>query len=660
MIFSQTGYDIRSAPCQTLVPTIEKSEPSLSDDVNLPSGSVMEMDVDHGNRQENTVLLNTTMEMTQSTAPEIVTVETKARKTGRKLKSKNKNKEQLNRSCPAEDSQMLDSADSKLSDSSPADTFSQKDNQVLEDVSGPEVSDLCQPKTECKSGITSRIPKLNKAKPGNRQKLPKHTKSKTESCDIVFPVFEDYFNNPEIQFSKDNESGKLPPDEDVADKPGSKITCRRSRTKGRRMSVVNRKTVKSPVSESCRSILDLEEDVMGKYEASKQQQTPKELLLCADEATHTESKHSGRPSSSGNKPQSKIMPATSPGGSPESRCRRTFIIPEVRDSTALKGESEVFVVDRDSTSSAVSHCEVEGPSEVPDANVSRQRSAREPHKDRDGDFVKETQSSCKRPWVATQDSTSLPEDLSFNDKCDEVLPLDDFSDTCTDFQKPKKARRQESGRSGKKKSVRRDECVDRGTDKKQNKRCRGNKGLRPEDAVTYLQDPYDALLLHESACMEDPDGNKQQSADLHGVDSHADVSEKEDIFLSSSKPNKSKSRMDCNPKHRRKTSKRETFVFDRRKTHDIIPLSNTKKLNVSGAYSHTREEAAHQNLGDMLTDEIPPWLDMDNSTYDTEVVSLLCSPKGNTWRGTGTTEETTPITAEAPPGDPADILHTNL
>lgn len=660
MIFSQSGFDVKSVPSlqnsqtPSIVSTTEKSKPSLSDDVKLPSGSVMETGPDHGNRQEKTVLLNTTMEMTTvSNATEIVAVETKAKKTGRSGKPKSKKKkEQANGSSVAENPQV----------SAPTDTLLQTDEHAREDFKEPDVFELQLPKTQCRSGITSRIPKLSKFEADNHQKMEKdifkandHTKS--ESRDIVLPDLDDYFMNAENQFSKAKESVKLPPEKDIAEETRSKVKCRRSRTKSRRVSFITRKTfvtlpLSSRESESSQSKLELVhnkvEEVNGKYEASKDQQLPEEFLFSADE------EHESSPSSSGNKPQSKIVMATNSGGSHKSRCRGTFVISVGKDSTSCNIASPGMVpVEQDFVSHPESSYEAEEPSTVIDASFVRQRSEAGPHRHSGRAFVEETR---KRPWVATQDSGGVQEDLSSNDNYDEVLPLDQVSTAGTEFQKPKKPRREETGRCSKKKAVQREECVDHSSHKKKKKKCsRSNKGSMSGDGACYLQDHSNAFPLHDSADMNDPGRNKEQ---LEVVDSDFDHIEKDDVFEHShnSKPTKSKSRMVCDPKPYRKTSKlhtaaetrnsRETFVVYRRKTQDRVSLNNTRTSNVSVGY--TSDEAVHQNLGDLLTDEMPPWLDIDACTADTEG-SLLCSPKRETSGGM-MIEESATITTEATPG----------
>ncbi|KAK2840277.1 hypothetical protein Q5P01_014017 [Channa striata] len=98
VMFSQSGFDMKSAPCSqnTQTSTCEKSTHPLRDDVSFPCASILASDPDNQNKQEKTVLLNTTMEMTLSNAGEIFTVEPRAKKAGRSGKLKDTNsKEEL-------------------------------------------------------------------------------------------------------------------------------------------------------------------------------------------------------------------------------------------------------------------------------------------------------------------------------------------------------------------------------------------------------------------------------------------------------------------------------------------------------------------------------------------------------------------------------------
>ncbi|XP_038577260.1 uncharacterized protein si:dkey-57a22.11 isoform X1 [Micropterus salmoides] len=469
--------------------------------------------------------------------------------------------------------------------------------------------------------------------------------SKTESRGIVLPDLDDYFMDPENQFSIASESVKLPPEKDIAGEMRSKITCRRSRTKGRKVSSVSTKTfVTLPLYESESSPSQLlqvhnqvEEEVMGQYKASKDQELPRALQLCAGDVTCPESEHEPKT-------------VTNPGQSHKSKYRGTFVISVVRDSPSLSTSPEVCATEQDlMPSTGSSNCEAQDPT-VTDVSVVWQHSESNPHKPRERAFVVEKQSSCKRPWLACHDSGSPQEDLSSNDN-QEVMPLDEGCTSEPEFQTPKKARREEPIRTCKEKAMQREECVDHLNDrKKKGKSSRRNKGFRSEDEARYLGDLSDASALNG---IGGPDRNKDDS---HTVDSYSDICEKDEIFKDLySKPN------DQNPKRCRNISKlhtpaktrnsRETFVVYLHKTQDNVPLNNTRTSSVSSAGNHmvdTTDETIHQNLGDLLTDEMPPWLALDVSTA-TEVDSLLASPKRQTSGRAAVIEESIAVTTEASP-----------
>ncbi|XP_034002392.1 shugoshin 2-like isoform X3 [Trematomus bernacchii] len=172
IMFSQPGIDMKSIPClqktqpPSAVSTCEKPNPSLPDDVPLEQDS----------KQEKTVLLNTTMDMTVSNSTEIVVVETKAKRKARFGKTKaKKDKEQAFVSSVAENPQVKISADLKRSEvqSSPTGTLLQTEGPALHDVIKPLHIELPLPKTLGGSGNTSRIPKLNKFEHGNHNKMGK-------------------------------------------------------------------------------------------------------------------------------------------------------------------------------------------------------------------------------------------------------------------------------------------------------------------------------------------------------------------------------------------------------------------------------------------------------------------------------------------------------
>ncbi|XP_026231822.1 shugoshin_C domain-containing protein isoform X2 [Anabas testudineus] len=645
MIFSEPGFDMSYAPDpqNTQTPSDEKSSPCLTDDLRPPSDSVVGSETELGNKPEKTVLLNTTMEMTLSNAAEIMTVETQVKKTGRcgKMKSK-KNKDQEASWSVVKDSDQVDSTD----------TAFQTDDRALEENTATESSIITHPspKTLCKSVLTSRIPKLSlKSEAGNNQKKVKNkfksrdpTKSKTESRDIFLPKSDDYFTDP---------------DKDTTEEAVSKITCRRSRTKGRRMSSLSRKTfitLPTHERESSPSKLDpLHNEAEEVANAACQNQgLPGEFLICADEMTPGEVEHEGKLSS-----HARDMAKS--GGSHSSRCRGTFVISVGTDSISSNSVSPVKdAVQQESVSGAGSNCEAEESSTLINGSIIRDFSELNPQRHSKRSFAEDAQSSCKRPWVATQDLKSFQEDLGSNENHGELL-LDQDCSSDTEFQQTKKPRREETSRSSKKKAVRRgdEEGCDVIDDKK--KKNRRNKDYKPKDESCSVQEPGDVSSLSGIGS----ERNEEYVEDLETVDSQPYIRGKDDIFehLSDSKPTRSKSRMDLNPKPCRKKSKlhtstetrnpRETFVVYRRKTQDRVSHNRTRTSPVSDVHS---DDAVHQDLGDLLMDEMPPWLAIDVSTAETEAASLLASPTRETLGAAAVTEEPDAATTETTPASDSE------
>ncbi|KAM6978350.1 uncharacterized protein sgo2 [Tautogolabrus adspersus] len=661
MKICQSGFDMKSVPCPAVqnsqTPSAlslnEKPKQSLSDDVPLPSSSVIRPEPETGKKQENTILLNATMDMTLSNTVEIVTVETKAKKTGRAGKPKTKKKkEQASGSNVAENPQVESSADSKSSVAQSSPTGS-TDDHAPESIKDPEVTEPQSPKLQSTSVSTSRIPKLNKSEAGNNSKKVKKklksndtTKSKTDSADTAPPDMDDYFMDPDIRLSKARESLRLAPEDDTAEEAWPKITCRRSRTKGRRMSTFTRKTSVTLPSRESEIQNEMEKVIERKYETSKDDELPEKILFCTDEVALPSSEHLA------NEVLRKEV-RTNSAGSHKPKCRGTFVISVARESIlSSRASPEVDVAEHNLMPSAGSSiCEAEGA-------VVTQHSGSSPHRQSDGACVHTTPSSCKRPWLATQDSGSPQEDLSGEENHD-ALQLDPECSSEAEFQKPKKARREETNGSSKKKTVQRKECVEGLSNRKQKTKGRhNNKGLKSDDDMCYLKENNDASPLDD---IDDTDRNQNQLDELQVVDRHSDNSEKDEIFayLFTPKPDKSKSKKESNPKQKRKTSKlqrltqtrnlRETFVVYEGKNKDDVSLNNFR-TSVSDSNSHmvdSGEAAGHQNVGDLLTDEMPPWLHIDVSHADTEAGSLPATPRRETSSRASVIEESAAVTAEA-------------
>ncbi|XP_026150921.1 uncharacterized protein sgo2 isoform X2 [Mastacembelus armatus] len=613
---------------------------TLSPSCNVNSTLVFMTESELGDKQETTVLLNTTMEMTLTNAAEIVTVETKAKKASCCDKPDGKRKMQEGNCWASVDKNHIGASDT-----------------LLENNGDPDVIKPQSPETKCKSVFTSHIPKLSKTKAANRQKKTRdklkpcnRTESNTKPCDIDQLDLNQCFPDPCIKLSEATKRMQLSPGKDTTEKDLSKITCRRSRAQGRRMSSVARKMIVTvPSCESERSpskVVQLHNEVEEpKDKPHKDQENPEKFQFCADEVAYpAESQHVGRLSPSVIEPPIKIKT-----GNHKPTCRETFIIsvpPE--NSSSAKASStcrETFfislpsgtgAVEQDSIPSAESYCEAEDPSPVVDAGVVQQYSKSEQHGH--SETTKRKQSSCKRSWVETHGSGSFTRDSSSNDN-KEVLLLDQDCALSIEFQKPKKARR-ETSRSSKKKVVQREGCDD---PLKTKKSSGSNKDFR-----FHLHKRSEASALHNPDDVE----RNEQAEYLKVFDSHSNISENDSKseHLYDSPTTKSKSAVDSNPEQGRKKSKRrtptemakprKTFVVSRRKTQ------NTKTSNAPQTQRYTvdADEGVHRSLGDLLTEEMPPWLNV--STTGSEVDSLPASPA--TCRG-AVTEESAALTTEASP-----------
>ncbi|KAJ4922508.1 hypothetical protein JOQ06_021565 [Pogonophryne albipinna] len=630
IMFSQPEIDMKSIPClqktqpPSAVSTCEKPNPSLPDDVPLEQDS----------KQEKTVLLNTSMEMTVSDSAEIVVVETKAKRKARSGKPKaKKNKEQAFVSSVAENPQVKISADLKRSEvqSSPTGTLLQTEGPALHDVIEPDNIELPLPKTLGGSGNTSRIPRLNKFEPGNHKKMVKDKQksrdheSKTDSNGIGVSDLDDYFTDPDFENSK---ACKSVPEKETAEiERRSRVTCRTSRVKSRSGSSANRKTfVAFPLlpreseSESNQSTLQQahieveEEERHGKYEACNEQEPPDPF--CADEVTQSEF----------SEPQCKIKRITQ-----RVKCRGTFVVSVARESIFSIGVSpEVSALEQDlMPSTETSTCGTEEPATVMDAGVDLNHSESNQHSE--GDLIKETPSSCKRPWRATMDREALQEDFSCNDDL-EVLALDQEHTSGSEVQISKKARREGKSKSTKKK-VQREKRVHHLSNRKKK-----DKRISFQNEVCYIEDGGDASPHRGDGV---PERNEEQLDDLQMADLHSHINESDDSFddLFDSKPSESKSGMARNPKWCRRTSTaahtstggrkpKETMVVYRRKIQDIVTLKNKRTTHVLNNLD-TREEAVRQDVGNLLMDEMPPWMDV-HVLDDTEIDSFLATPRRKT------------------------------
>lgn len=576
--FARCGYDSNALPCRLSSPTssalTSAETPSPSAGVTAPC-DLMEVVPEH------TLVLNTTMETTQSNASEIVIHRSAEEKTLQKPKSKKKKQRNFVASRPTDSSQVLDGANSSVRVTPPefSDTASHAKDQASESLDK-------HPKAEYQSKLTSRIPKRVKSRVGSHQK-GKSTKSTVDSADFVCPALDD-----DVLSFAPNQNEKLPVEKDSSKKTRSNITYRKSTKKSQRRSSI-----------SMTSVLPTHDREIGGTTVDHNERTDNFATAELEEPSH---------STSGYEPQVNAESAPTSQGHPNSRCRKTFVISVDRPARVRK-EPELLSKDQ------ASHYDV--------------KESLRPCASTDGGSVAPKPSSCKRPWESTQNQGSLPVNLSDSGNGDDILPREESPAAGYEFQKPKKARKELSRRSSREKSHFNNDSSDHAKNKN-NKKERHDKGVCPEEEVVYLPDPPDSSFCNVFAFLDDPY--------VHS----------EDLL-------KSKSWADRNSKRYRNTSKypppdnsarnlRKTFVVSEPKMPPINTMTMLSKEMVADA-DEGEAEAPRQHLGDLLTDETPPW--MNSSIADTEPGSLTCSPKQRASKGRQVLEETTLITPVSSPGE---------
>ncbi|KAM4730567.1 uncharacterized protein sgo2 [Anableps anableps] len=342
---SQSSFEINSVLCPRTNQRHENSMPSLSRDINAPSISASETEPQLTN-PENTVILNTSMEITLTNAAEIITVETKTKKKGPSCKPKGTKRQQAAQGSSA-DVQNLQRPKKE-----PAETSTQPPEDK-----DPGVLKVQLPKTLSKNVKTSRIPKLD-----SHQKT---SKSNTDSCNTVSQELDDYFSDPKVISLK---AGGSDPEEGST---SSKITYRRSRTKVRRHSAVIQKIP---------SVLLLLHD-------DENQQSELEKVRNEEEAENREPPppHESmfHPESEENQlPEDRRKTQTKP------RCRGTFVVSVSRDSNSLD-------LDRDLILPGDPHCVGEELLKALAQSAGKQLSQ--------SDLRTETRRSSKRPLMETSE-----------------------------------------------------------------------------------------------------------------------------------------------------------------------------------------------------------------------------------------------------------------
>lgn len=480
VILHQSGFDMKSV-------LLRQSTP-------LPSAN----NTCEKHKPEKTVLLNSSMEMTQINDAEVVTMETNGKKQNHSDKPKGKRKKgQPNGSC--EDSHEKISADPELIEDQKAPT-----GTVW--IEAPEAIRLESPKTQCLSSITSRIPKRSKSVGGNHQKRTK-TKSqdnpKSESCDVFSTDRDDYFKDCEIAFSKETELATLLPEKHTDEEAMSRITCRRSRTKGRRASSVTRKTFFT-------CPLQLRESERGESEV---------------EEDHVISG-----------PQSSIR--TNSGV--RHRCRGTFFV-SMTDAIPSSNSQEEDIA------STLSSKFEERPT-VSDTGIP-QHSEPSPQGSSGGPSVEDTLSADKHPGLITQDSGKLKELCSSDNR--DIRPPEGLVPE-TRIQSTKKALSKDGSQSSKRKAVRREERAAQFNDRKK----RSDRGTHSVDTSDQCRDPEQLRDL--DVAESHPGISERHDIFKHQHGSIADESESRKALNPRQAGNSSRLHPPIEPRN-----PRETFVVHR-------------------------------------------------------------------------------------------------
>ncbi|XP_037345555.2 uncharacterized protein sgo2 [Pungitius pungitius] len=624
MLFSQSGCEHKPLP--DLQKTCfsrpsEKPTPSPPDDVSLPSSSDRGSQPEHGKTEERTLLLNSTMEMTLSHAADIVNVETKAKPTGRTGKLRKMNKERARGSSVADDPEAKNLADCRATEVQSA--LSQA-CEASEDVGDPGLQPA---KSQSTSVAPSHIPKLVKTvkcQKRPREQLKDRSKSKTASQDIATPDLDDYFMGP-----ISSKYLKLSPEKD-ASVARTTVTRRTSRTKAGSASSVSRKTfgVLPPLlreSETSGSNLEQAGDEEDGGEAA---------------VTRPGSEHAG------DKPQRK-MKANS-RGSNKSRCRRTFVVSAVGESSAgASPEVERDVRPPARSSRRVGVEEEEPPAAVEDADVAPEPCGSNPR----------GHSGGETPRPASPDSGGPEGGLSRGP--DASGPAEQDAASGAEFQTPKRARRDGRSRTRRKTATEREECDGRLNEGKKKSSRSGGGGFGAEDEARLLE-----------ASPEDVPEDVPVDVPVDFPVPRSDHSEKGDLYehLFGAHPSGSRARAARDPKRRGKLHKpqaatedrsaRKTFVVYRRKTRDhVAPTHAAASGALRGHAWDARDEAGRRTAGSLLADEMPPWLDSDASGADSEADSSLAAPGRETSRRAPAVQEPPGVTAQA---SPAGRVFTSL
>lgn len=576
------------------------------------------------NKNDKTLLLDSTMEMTQTHNNEVIVVETKAKKNTGDVTAPSNKADSTHRTGVPHVKRSTVSSKNEIKTSATPHTNEPENNRDQE-TKKPELF-----KTASGRDHNSRIPKLGKAVVENCQKTSKNKlkvvvhDTKSKSCEVSTNC-EDYFKDSE------NALNAVSQVQVASEKDMSKITCRRTRTKGRAVtSMTKRQSSLTTPKESSQSEQEqlCGDAVVAEYEEQKQ---PEEFVFLADKTVCP----------SIFKP--KVPPHS--GGGHKPKCRGTFVISVTSGSTFL--DSPQACVEKQGKLT-LPPSSPDNETQAPSANTAQ---VLEPQ------YPDSPQNSCKRRWFSTQDIESSQENMSSENQ-PEILLQDRDEITGPKFKKPKKARKEEGGRPVKKRRTHKKER-DAFLNDGDNANNRSNKGLESAEnqKATDVWPGFDA---------NDWEGDQDPTGDVHiSESSYCEKTEDGDIFeqICSSKSKKSKSK----PKDRRNKSElrapperrspRKTFII-RRTTQEKVSLNNTRMsdlLDVNSPSADTGGQKDGHGFTDMLTEEMPPWSSLDHSIADTEMQSFLNSPG----RPASVTEKSV-ISVETSPGMFLHLLHLFL
>ncbi|XP_055086658.1 uncharacterized protein sgo2 [Periophthalmus magnuspinnatus] len=628
LMYAQNGYDVNTVL-------------GFQNSCDKPTSHLSESE--HSRKPEKTMIFDSTMDLTVATAPDIVTVG-KEPPTNQTSADKNvKNKTQDEATCVK-----TQNPQAKITQDMNPVIFTELEKDVRRALDTNAKAEAQKAKAHSKNKIPSRIPKMTKStstNPKTKEKLKLDAEFNVKNIDTHLSDMDDYFNDVENQ--KPTSSSK--PAEAM-----SFINCRRSET--RRSASSRKKTFFIPPMpsagiESEWAFLahhlgtpeseDHDQDKVKLWEHNQTDTGSVDLFLKddanssekADQNTYMEHEEPTEFQVS-----SKINYRKTRSKRASQATRRTFDLPPlprqesdgVQSSTNVEDVSKEFkhpadmneeqdyfrisIQSRDNNLTDKPHDNTEALSESlkkpkakcrgtfvispnvcgPSPNASdladegtsvdtfKPTAVKEPRANSNSHCPEAWFTSCKRPRVATEED---PAQAPTGDG-EAVEPF-------SDFQLPKKAKLSET-RAEKMKEI----------TKKKNKSARKhNKKIDHNDIETKSSDRPE---ININTSMDSLFGS-------HDDELHTGV-------------NETKAKMNKNPKQYRKTSKLQAAPKNLRETFVVYSHFSSSDSTVQ----------PHGGPGGLVMDEMPPWLDQDVSTADTETGSVPCTPRRDTTSQTET------------------------